>query len=237
MPIEVWGLDIGGTFTIACVTRHAPDSQPRQDTIKGSGSGLVTVDCGGDGRAANVGERRDRRFVVRCRSLLRAGGFWSEPICWELAGRCSARCRLSDRGAGSVAREKSRLRTDERFCLRFATRSSYTPRALNDRKVRTRFRIDVDARRRGARAGHAVVARCSFEPNRCRACSSVWGTTRGTNALLTRGGAATRVDNRGSADLLFRSAPRIVPICFALDYRQTGTAWPQLVVIERARAD
>jgi len=225
--IEVWA-DIGGTFTDCLVTRHAPDSQPRQDTIKVLSSGLVTVDWVGTAGGEPLANGRDRFVVAMPKSLVREG-FWVGANLLDASGEVLGRVA----GCQIVEPDPSREKNHDANRRAFVALQLDRLHGLNDSQSPNPIRLTLDA---GVEAP-VLATRLLLGVPLTEPLPSLQvrlGTTRGTNALLTRGGAATALlITEGFGDLL-SIGTQDRPDLFALDIVKPEPL-PQRVIEVRGR--
>ncbi|MCM2371436.1 hydantoinase B/oxoprolinase family protein [Aporhodopirellula aestuarii] len=182
MMIEVWA-DIGGTFTDCLVTRHHPHEAPQQDTFKVLSSGLVTVDL------ADVVAPRE--LIVRMPGSLVREDFW---IGARLVG-------VDETSLGVVQRchvDRTVGEPSEGVAVELTLDRDH--RIGTERVAGLRLTLDAGLEA-PVLATRLLLGRGLRDP--LPNLQVRLGTTRGTNALLTRGGASTALlINEGLGDLL-----------------------------------
>lgn len=207
--IEVWA-DIGGTFTDCLVTRHDPGTPPQQDTLKVLSSGLVSVDL--------FAVVSSREMIVRMPVSLVREGFW---VGATLTGAGNAilgevvRCQLEKNETRESNREPTdgidvKLTLDRDHGLRDHGLREHGLREhdLRYSEERPATRLTLDAGLEAPVLATRLLLSGRFNvPVGLRdplpSLQVRLGTTRGTNALLTRGGASTALlINEGLGDLL-----------------------------------
>lgn len=187
--IEVWA-DIGGTFTDCLVLQHAGDAAPQRQSLKVLSSGRVTIDV--------EDVRSPTELLVRIPAALVREQFYNGAVVRQQSGKrlgTLTQCRLQQ--LADEPEERGHGGNRQRVLLTLDANHGVTGK---NRDEPSRLTIDagIEAPVLATRLLLDVALSDPLPELQVRL-----GTTRGTNALLTRGGAPTALlITEGLGDLL-----------------------------------